>query len=190
MACLLRGIGSRVMPRDQLRLALDQFWKLSFQGRCDLAVALATATQQQRLIGRVLDQRMAECVSVVWRWTYGEYDFRGDQPLQRAIELILGFGADGAQQRTAKLATDDRELGDFFCIGAESVEPCQQRCLQRLSSNLSPGTRLFTRLFYSELAPLLAPASDTLVQEFVVPRVTLPGSGKFGALAARAAIVR
>jgi len=39
-------------------------------------------------------------------------------------------------------------------------------------------------------APLLPPASDALVEEFGIARVALPGFGKFGAVAARAAILR
>jgi len=51
---------------------------------------------------------MAECISAVWRRARGEHDFRGDQPLQRPLDLILGFAADCTQQRTAEFATDDR----------------------------------------------------------------------------------
>ena len=157
---------------DEIGLALGDNGELLFQRSRDLAVILAAPAQQERLIGRILDQRVTERVKALFCRANRKHDLRGDQPLQTPIDHVLGLANDSAQQRAAEFAADDRaELGDFLCVAAEPVEPRQERRLQSLGNvgiAAGPGFNDRLRQFLDvERHPVGAPqdACDDLLRQ-------------------------
>ena len=136
-----QGCGG-IMLGDHLRLG--PVGSSVLEGARDFAVVVATARQQQRLVGRFLDQCVAEDISAGSRRAGGQHDLRPGQPLQRRRQRVLRFAGQLGEQVQLELAPDHRgELGDFAGLGAEPVEPRQQRGLQRLGDVFGEGVAGF-----------------------------------------------
>ena len=107
---------------EQVMEDIRDFRKASLQSFGNRAVVLATPAQQQRLIGRLLDQRMAEHIAVRRR-ACRQHDLRGDQPPQLSGKGIRRLPGCRAQQRRPELPSDDRgNLGKLLGIRSEPVE--------------------------------------------------------------------
>jgi len=116
--CPLRNLRRSVVLCDQPGLAFRDLPKTLFQGFSDRAVVLATPAQQQRLIGCILDQRMAKHIPVRRR-ACGQHDLRGDQPAQLDSKRFRRLSGYRAQQRRPEPAPDGRSD-----LGKQEVSAC------------------------------------------------------------------
>ncbi len=122
------------MSGDEVRLAFGHRGKSLDQRAGDFSVVLAAPAQQQGLIGRILEQRMAEGANLA-RPTLRQHDLGRDQPPQFALDGVAALAGDRGQQCATEFAADHGgDLGHFAGIGPEPVEPGQQRCLQCLGN--------------------------------------------------------
>ena len=121
---LLGQLRRRVVLSDDFGLNAVRLHCL--QGTGDVAMVLAAARKQQRVIGRFLDQCVTEDVSAVSRRAGRKDDLRTDQPIHRRSERLAFFVGDRAQQLDVELASDHcSELGELPGLAAEAVEARQ-----------------------------------------------------------------
>ena len=121
---LLRQFRRRVVLGDDFRLNGTRLHCL--QGKSDVAMILAAARQQQRLIGRPLDQCVAEHVSAVPCGAGRKDDLRADQPFQRGCNRLAFFAGDRAQQLRVELAPNHcSQLGQLPGFAAKPIETSQ-----------------------------------------------------------------
>jgi hypothetical protein len=105
-------------------------------------MVLAAARRQQRLVGRVLDQRMPEDVGAVPHPARGKHYLRTDQPFQSGRNSLFSLVGDGAQQLDLELPPDHRgQPGELFGLAAEPVQPRQRRrlkCFRNIAAVVRP----------------------------------------------------
>jgi len=100
---------------------LDGFRLHGLQSTGDVAMVLAAACQQERLIGRLLDQCVAEDVAAMSH--RGKNDPRADQPLQGGRECLYGLSGDRAQQFDIEFTSDYcSQVGQLSGLAAKAVQ--------------------------------------------------------------------
>ena len=87
------------MARHQFRLGLADIGRPLFKHLGDPGVALLARRLEQRLVGRVLDQRVLEGVGGVGRRAAAEDQLGGDQLVERGSESLVRQPRDRRQQR-------------------------------------------------------------------------------------------
>ncbi len=127
-------------------------------GAGDPPVKLLPSTDQERLICRVLDERMSERVLRVWRNPrLGQY-LASHELLELRPQIGLAHGRNGSQQPVRKcLAENGAELGDDL-RSLQPVEASHQRVAKRCRN----GVR---RSRAGNLQPVAAAAKETGLQQ-------------------------
>ena len=84
-----RQPGFAVMVRDQFRSGLDRVGETAFEQFGDLAMVLLAGAPQQRLVRRILDQRVLEDVARPRRAAALVQEFGLDQPAEAGADLFI-----------------------------------------------------------------------------------------------------
>ncbi len=82
---------------------------------------LAAALSEHRVIRRIQDERMLEHVAS-WRTPVGKYELRGDQRVERVIQLVPVEGRDPCEQIVGELAPDGGCGLGHLLYGAQAIE--------------------------------------------------------------------
>jgi len=93
--------------RHQLRAGLDRVGEAAFEQFGDLAVILLAGAPQQRLVGRVLDQRMLEHVARTRRPPALVEQLGLDQAAEHVAQARLVEGGDRPQHFIGEIAAQD-----------------------------------------------------------------------------------
>ena len=115
------------MPRDHLRLGDDALGETLFQHLGDARVQLLARALEQRLVRRLLDQRVLERVRGRGRLAAREEDLRVDQAPEPVAQSGLVHTYHRRQQRIAELPSQHRRPLRHFLRGREPIEPPHQR---------------------------------------------------------------
>ena len=119
------------MVRQQLRLGLGNFRKPACENLRDAFVQLAPSCVQDRLKGRVADQRMLEDVARLrWRAPLSQ-QIASDKLLKSFQQRRLRHLSYGIEQFVGKLSTDYRCCERDIFGHAKAVQTRNQRILQR-----------------------------------------------------------
>jgi hypothetical protein len=125
----LAAVGE-VVP-EQLRLAAHVLGEALLEHRGHQPVQLDAAAAQQRLVGGVANQRVAELESRPLDRRAALEDAGADQPLDGAVERVRGDVDDRREQPRGEAAPENGSHLRDIAGGPEPVEPGQQRALQR-----------------------------------------------------------
>ena len=119
------------MPGDELGLGLHQLGEQGPERFGDLRVQSPPGAAQQRIVRRVLHQRVFEAIDCVgWRAAL-EHQFGGDEAGERGLQFLFGKAGDGVQQRVGELAADCGANLRHTPYRRQAVEPRQQRRMKR-----------------------------------------------------------
>src|SRR6202790_4250279 len=122
------GLGA--MPGQQIRLALGDVGKLSFEGVCDTSMECASRLAQQGAVGRILHQSVFEQVTRLWWDTLTEEQAGHDQAIECCFQLRLRLTRHGGYQGVVKFpAYRPPDLSPLLG-GAEPIEPRHQGSMQ------------------------------------------------------------
>ena len=147
------------VPRHHLGLALDPLGELLPQHVDHPPVELLARALEQRLVRRLLHERVLERVRRLRRLAAHEYQLRldetGQPPLQRPVVHVRHR----FQQLVRELAPEHRGALRHLLRTRETVEPCQQRVLQR---HRDLGERGIRPRFDDRLCQLLGEQRDAV----------------------------
>ena len=135
---LAEVLGHQVGPRRR------GFREQRNQGLGDLAVDLLPGGAQQRLVGRVLDQRVLEGIGRRRRGIGGIDQIELQQPAQHQLERGAAAARDLLQQLKAKLATNHRGQLGHRLVGAQPVDAGHQRVVHGVGDQ--PGRQRAVQL--------------------------------------------
>jgi hypothetical protein len=85
------------MAREKLRLGIDQLGGKGFERFGVPPMQFLSRGAQQTAIGRVLHQRVLECIDRIRRRTVLKHQLGSDKPGERSLQLVLGKTADRTQ---------------------------------------------------------------------------------------------
>ena len=119
------------MPRDHLGLGRDALGEAFFQHLGDARVELLARALEQRLVRRVLDQRVLEGVGRRRRRAALVEQLGVHQLRQSGVEARFLLQRDAAQQLVGELAPEGGTELRHFLPRVEPVEARHQRVLQR-----------------------------------------------------------
>ena len=139
---LRRTIRLRVVMRHQFRLRACHLGKAVFQQlRRPLVILLASALQQ-RLVRRILDERMLEQVRGLWWCSALKNQARIDEALEGVLEVFFSEFADRTCQFVGEFATDrGSDLGDPFVPGpSRSSRAISEACNVAGTASTAEGT--------------------------------------------------
>src|SRR5262249_12368146 len=103
----------------------------ALQCRRDAGMQLLAAAAQQGAIGCILYQSVLESVLGVRGRAATEDQFGAYQLLQRVIKFVGRYLSHGADQFVRKRAPERRADLDYLPRGCETIEPRQQRGVER-----------------------------------------------------------
>ena len=131
-----------VMPREHLGLGLGTLRETRLQCRADARVELLARSLQQRLVRRVLDQRVLEHERGVRRLAAHEQDARVDQPRQVPPQRRVVPIGDRREQRVRELAPQRRRPLRQLLRGGQTIETPHQRVGERGGYRVSAPRRV------------------------------------------------
>src|SRR6516162_4473043 len=96
------------MLSEKLGLTIHQLGEMGCKRVSNLCVQLLARTAQQAAMRRVLHQRVLEAVDSLGQSAALEHKLRGNETVERRLQLVLGKTGDGPEQRVGKVAADSR----------------------------------------------------------------------------------
>ncbi len=128
--CLLGGASFRVVMRQQLRMGFDRLRESRFQELSHLQVVLLPGALEQRLICRILNERMFEDVTRAWRATALIQQLVPHQLLEPGLQHRWLHRRQVLQHLVGEFPPEHcsplRDLAQVW----QAIEPCHQRVLQ------------------------------------------------------------
>jgi hypothetical protein len=97
-----------------------------FQGARDLAVQFGAPALEQRVVGRLLYERMLEDIHPVLGGTADKYQLRRNQLCERAVKLVNGERGYECQQAAAELPSYARADLRHLLHALQPIQPCHK----------------------------------------------------------------